>query len=60
MCSGIGAGRLGLENCGLRCIGRSETSKLSDRTYMLMHKTDGEMNFGNLKKINANKELVAA
>ena len=55
MCSGIGAGRLGLENCGLRCIGRSETSKLSDRTYMLMHKTDGEMNFGNLKKINANK-----
>ena len=26
-CSGIGAGRLGLENCGLACVGHSDTSR---------------------------------
>lgn len=51
-CSGIGAGRLGLEQAGLKCVGRSETSRLADITYQLMHNTDNEINYGNLKKIN--------
>lgn len=29
-CSGIGGGRLGLEQAGLECVGRSETSRLAD------------------------------
>ena len=53
-CSGIGAGRLGLEQCGLKCVGRSDTSRLADATYMLLHDTTDEKNFGNLKKLNGN------
>lgn len=52
-CSGIGAGRLGLERCGLKCVGRSDTSRLADRTYMLMHNTIYDKNFGNLKKLGS-------
>ena len=37
-CSGIGGGRLGLEQAGLKCVGHSETSRLADTTYRLMHK----------------------
>lgn len=51
-CSGIGGGRLGLEKAGFKCIGRSETSRLADITYKLMHSSNDERNFGNLKKIN--------
>lgn len=54
-CSGIGAGRLGLEQAGLRCVGRSETSRLSDTTYKLMHITNNDVNYGNLKKITGDK-----
>lgn len=54
-CSGIGGGRLGLEQCGLRCVGHSDTSRLADKTYQLMHGED-EKNYGNLKKLNG-KEL---
>lgn len=50
-CSGIGGGRLGLEKAGLKCVGRSETSRLADTTYRLMHNTDNEYNYGNLKKL---------
>ena len=50
-CSGIGGGRLGLEQCGLKCVGRSDTSRLADTTYKLMHDTIDEKNFGNLKRI---------
>ncbi len=50
-CSGIGGGRLGLEKAGLKCVGRSETSRLADTTYKLMHNTDGDINYGNLKKL---------
>ena len=32
-CAGIGAGRLGLENLGLKCVGFSEIDKNSERTY---------------------------
>lgn len=54
-CSGIGGGRLGLEQAGLKCVGRSETSRLADTTYRLMHNTENEINYGNLKKITADK-----
>lgn len=50
-CSGIGAGRLGLEQCGLQCIGHSDTSRLADKTYMLMHNRAEDKNYGNLKKL---------
>lgn len=50
-CSGIGGGRLGLEKASLKCVGRSETSRLADTTYKLMHNTDGDINYGNLKKL---------
>lgn len=51
-CSGIGGGRLGLEQVGLTCIGRSDTSRLSDKTYCLMHDTTSDKNLGNLKNLN--------
>ncbi len=54
-CSGIGGGRLGLEKAGLKCVGRSDTSRLADTTYRLMHNTDNELNYGNLKRITADK-----
>ena len=54
-CSGIGGGRLGLEQAGLQCVGRSETSRLADITYCTMHNTDNELNYGNLKKITAER-----
>lgn len=50
-CSGIGGGRLGLEKAGLHCVGRSETSRLADTTYKLMHNTENDANYGNLKKL---------
>lgn len=51
-CSGIGAGRLGLENCGLACVGHSDTSRLADTTYRLLHNTSTDKNHGNLKKLS--------
>jgi DNA (cytosine-5)-methyltransferase 1 len=50
-CSGIGGGRLGLEQSGLVCVGYSDTSRLSVKTYKQMFNTENEQNFGNLKKI---------
>ena len=54
-CSGIGGGRLGLEQAGLKCVGRSETSRLADITYKMMFDTNNEINYGNLKKITKDK-----
>ncbi len=54
-CSGIGAGRLGLENCGLKCVGYADTSRLSATTYCLLHDTKNEKNWGNIKKIDGTK-----
>lgn len=54
-CSGIGGGRLGLEKAGLKCVGRSETSRLADTTYRLMHDSEKDNNYGNLKKITGDK-----
>lgn len=52
-CSGIGGGRLGLELAGLKSVGYSDTSRLSTRTYELLHETKNERNFGDLKKIKS-------
>lgn len=54
-CSGIGGGRLGLEQAGLKCVGYCDTSKLSVKTYELMHDTSGEQYFYNLKQIKCEK-----
>lgn len=51
LCSGIGGGRLGLEQAGLSSIGYSDTSKLAVRTYTLMHNTANENYYYNLKRI---------
>ena len=51
-CSGIGAGRLGLEQCGLTCVGHSDTSRLADATYRLLHDAVEDKNYGNLKRLN--------
>ncbi len=53
-CSGIGGGRLGLEQAGLTCVGHSDTSRLADTTYRLMHESD-DKNYGNLKKLTKEK-----
>ena len=50
-CSGIGGGRLGLEQIGLKCVGYSDTARLAPITYNLMHDATGEKNYGNLKRI---------
>lgn len=50
-CSGIGGGRLGLEQAGLHCVGYSDTARLAPITYNLMFDTQDEKNYGNLKRI---------
>ena len=55
LCSGIGGGRLGLEQSGLKSVGYSDTSKLAVRTYTLMHDTKDEPYFYNLKRIKSEK-----
>ena len=54
-CSGIGGGRLGLEMAGLTPIGYADTSRLSVKTYNLLFNTGEEKNYGNIRKIDANK-----
>lgn len=53
-CSGIGGGRLGLEQIGLACVGHSDTSRLADTTYQMMHEAQ-EKNYGNLKRLTGDK-----
>ncbi len=55
LCSGIGGGRLGLEQCGMKCVGYSDTSKLSVRTYNLLFNAECEPYFYNLKTIKTEK-----
>lgn len=55
LCSGIGGGRLGLENIGMKSIGYSDTSKLAVKTYNLMHNAEEEPYYYNLKKIKTEK-----
>lgn len=54
-CAGIGAGRLGLENNGLTCIGFSEIDRQAEKTYRKFFGNE-EINYGDLMKINT-KEL---
>jgi len=49
-CAGIGAGRLGLENLGLSCVGFSEIDKYAERTYREFFGQE-EKNHGDLMKI---------
>jgi DNA (cytosine-5)-methyltransferase 1 len=49
-CAGIGAGRIGLENNGLTCVGFSEIDKQAERTYRIFF-GDDEINHGDLMKI---------
>lgn len=51
-CSGIGAGRLGLELLGLKCIAHSEINSDSDYTYKLLY--GDENNLGDLTTLNIN------
>jgi DNA (cytosine-5)-methyltransferase 1 len=52
-CSGIGGGRIGLENLGMSCLGFSEIDKDAEITYKYFF-GDNEINYGNLMKINPN------
>ncbi len=49
-CSGIGAGRLGLENVGMQCVAHSEIDLNPDLTYQLFF--DDKSNLGDLTQLN--------
>ena len=49
-CSGIGAGRLGLENAGMCCVADSEIDLNSDLTYQLFF--NDYSNLGDLTHLN--------
>ncbi len=53
-CAGIGAGRLGLENLGMECVGFSEIDKKAEKTYRLFFGED-EKNYGDLMRIRTNE-----
>lgn len=53
-CSGIGAGRLGLEKNGLSCIGFSEIDNQAEITYRKFFGEE-ETNYGDLMKIDTKK-----
>lgn len=50
-CSGIGGGRIGLENLGMSCLGFSEIDKDAEITYREFFGED-ELNYGDLMQIN--------
>jgi len=50
-CAGIGGGRIGLENLGMKCVGFSEIAPSYIRTYRKFF-GDDEQNYGDLMKIN--------
>ena len=49
-CSGIGGGRLGLEQAGMQCVAHSEIDDKADLTYQLFF--DDKNNFGDLSQID--------
>lgn len=51
-CSGIGAGRLGLELLGLKCLAHSEINPAADYTYKIFY--NDEHNLGDLTTLNIN------
>lgn len=50
-CAGIGGGRIGLENLGMRCVGFSEIDRSSVKTYREFFGEE-EKNYGDLMKVN--------
>jgi DNA (cytosine-5)-methyltransferase 1 len=52
-CAGIGGGRIGLENLGMKCLGFSEIDKDAEITYREFFGKD-EVNYGDLMKIEPN------
>lgn len=50
-CAGIGGGRLGLEENGIKCVAHSEIDSKANYTYRLFYGND-EKNFGDLMNIN--------
>ncbi len=52
-CSGIGAGRLGLEKNGLTCVGHCEIDKITAKTYEKFY--NDNRNYGDLTKVNINE-----
>jgi DNA (cytosine-5)-methyltransferase 1 len=52
-CSGIGAGRLGLQNLGLHCLAFSEIDEYAEKTYREFFGQE-EKNYGDLMKIKIN------
>lgn len=54
-CAGVGGGRLGLTNNGLKCVGFSEIDKAAEKTYRLIHNAEEEKNWGDLTKIETKK-----
>ena len=48
-CSGIGAGRLGLEKSGMICVAHSEINEDTDKTYISLFNDNN--NLGDLTKI---------
>jgi len=55
LCSGIGGGRLGLENNGFKCVGFSEILKTSIQTYKTFYDTSNEKELGDLTKLTMDK-----
>ncbi len=62
-CAGIGGGRLGLQNLGLKCVAFSEIDQYAEKTYRELFGNE-EKNYGDLTKINPvdlpNFELMIA
>ncbi len=52
-CSGIGGGRIGLENLGMDCLGFSEIDRDAEITYRKFF-GDDEVNYGDLMQIEPN------
>lgn len=52
-CSGIGGGRIGLENNGLTCVGHCEIDEKTAETYHLFFGDD--RNYGDLTKVDIKK-----
>ncbi len=52
-CAGIGGGRIGLENLGMKCLGFSEIDKDAEVTYREFF-GEGEKNYGDLMQIIPN------
>ena len=50
-CAGIGGGRLGLKNLGMKCLGFSEIDQNAENTYQHLF-GNNEINYGDLMKIN--------